>query len=89
MWHKQQNIDEESEQCHQKGRQQQDQERQQISWRMGGPVEVRSSRKTKAHQSEESRDGVNDEDGRKGLSSARGQIEVAAGAVNVICARSD
>lgn len=48
-------------------------------------VEVRGASETEADKSEEGCDWMDDQDGRKRFPSARGEIEVAAGAIYIVC----
>jgi hypothetical protein len=48
-------------------------------------VEVRGASETEADKSEEGCDWMDDQDGRKRFPSAGGEIEVAAGAIYIVC----
>jgi hypothetical protein len=65
--HEEQDVDQERQQRDQKRGEGEDEQRKQVTRRMGGRVEVRGDGESKADQRHEGRDGVHDEDGREGM----------------------
>ena len=78
MRHKQQDIDEKSEQRDQQSREREYEQGEEVARRVGGRVEVGSDRETEANQRHESCNGVHDENGGKRMALGGGEREVGA-----------
>ena len=81
MGNEEQDIDEEGQKRYQKRREGEDEQREQVPWRMGGRVEVGSNSESKADQRHKSSNGVHNKNGREGMARVGGQREVGVGLV--------
>lgn len=72
MRDEEEDIDQECQEGDEQGGHGQDEEGQEVAWRVRRSVEVRGDGETEAYQGEEGGDGVDDEDGGEGVSGGGG-----------------
>lgn len=75
MWNEKKNVDQEGQKGDQQGGECQNEQSQEVARRVSRRVEVSSDCQCEANERQEGRDRVDDEDGRKRGSRARGQRE--------------
>jgi hypothetical protein len=87
MRHEEQDIHQECQQSYEQCWQKQNKERQQEARRVGGRMEVGRGRQAETNEGQKCGDWVDDEDRGEGFACTGREIEIIAGAINIICAK--